>query len=241
MERKIYKPTRWDPEEDWPEYIATRIEWAIDLSRYGISKQVSVRMSKNFKQDLLINLEGLFESDSLKKLDLTAVLYDVNGHIKDARSLIEDVVNGKDKFSCPLIAKCLYKFDKIVICGSVHDTVDSSDMLKYLENHVEYRNLPKFKLNPISRVAYNKDSYFYDEGPDILDEIRIEFTFFCYIVDPDIDVTLYDIDGNIKDSKKLEGILSLEYHHDPCVLKAKDIFRLKKIVVSGKIQSVYEL
>lgn len=237
MSHKIYRPTRWDSEDEWAKYIASRIEWAINLSDYGINiKQLSVSLSKE-KDYTKIHLDGFLDSESIKEVEINTALYDNRGNIKDSYYLIWDVVKGNHyNFSTVLVAKDLFKFDKIFIGGIVREAVDS-DMVwsLYLWKHQEFCNLPKFRENTLVYVSYNRECYFGYEGPEILDELRVSMSFLESFTDLNIDVSLYDDDGNIKDSKNIQKDYVGDWSEVSCVLKAKNILKLNKIVISGTV------
>lgn len=245
MSHTIYKPAKWDPDEEWLKYIATRIEWMINLGDYGISEQHSVSLSKE-GTDTIIRIDGSFVSKSTKKIEINAALYDNDGYIKDSIYLFNDVIKGESNFFCPLKAKNLHKFDKIVIIGNVREAVES-DMFHYLTWNYELRNLPELEdISFIPWVTYNHETYYdfiadcFCEGPAILDELRIEINLFDHFLeDASIDFTLYDDDDNIRDTKNIRGNLC-KYDDVSCVLKAKvNLLKLKKIVISGKIKKAF--
>lgn len=58
----------------------------------------------------------------------------------------------------------------------------------------------------------------------------------CY-EDASLDITLYDDDDNIRDTKNITRDYICEDEEISCVLKAKvNLLGLKKIVISGKIK-----
>lgn len=233
MCRKVYRPSRWETDEEWLKYIATRIEWTINLADYGISETHSVSLSKE-GDVTIITIDGFFDTKSIKTMKLNAALYDTKGYIKDSVYLYNDVIKEKHEFSFSLKAKDIYKFDKIVIIGIVREA-EEADMLHYLAWNYEFRNLPDLDICP--SVRYNNVPYYDYEGPVILDELRVEYMFFGYIEDANLDITLYDDNDNIKDTKNITEHYICDGEYISCVLKAKtNLLKLKKIVISGKIK-----